>query len=382
MKNIIYLDNAATTQVNDDALLAIQKYNKELFFNPSALYKQSVEVFKDIEIARSNIAKILNTKPEELFFISSGTEGDNAALLFSKKKKGSRIIISDSEHSAIYKTAMYLKNQGHDVKLAPVDRYGRVIEEEFVKLIDENTSTVSIMHVNNETGAINDVVKLSRLAKSIKKDLVFHSDGVQAFTKVPIDLKNSEIDLYTVSGHKITAPKGIACLYVSSKTHLNTILYGGGQEKGLRSSTENTSGIIAMDISSQSSILKYGTFYNNSSKLLQKVADFITQEVPKAIICTNFEKSAPHILSIAFPNIRGEILMHSVEKYGIIIGIGSACSSASKTKRIPTALNLPTEYHNGMIRISIQPDETWENLEYSAKMIIKEYNFLKQFIRG
>lgn len=382
---MIYLDNAATTNVNEDTANIIRDYLIKSYYNPSALYREALNVQNDINKVRECIANRLNVSSDEIIFVSSGTEADNASLMNTKKRPNSRIIISEAEHSAIYNTAMALKSQGYDVVQAPVDRYGRVIEDEFTKLLDDNTALVSIIHVNNETGAINDIQRLSELTKAYNKNIIFHSDGVQAFTKVPISFFNSSIDMYSISGHKFNAPKGIGILYKKKNIHLKPMLYGGGQEQNYRSSTENTAGIIALRYSMEHSILNYSKYYNTMQQLLQNMAQFIVLRIPDCIINTdiiNTNNYASNILSLAFKGVRGETLMHSLEKHGIIIGIGSACSSKKGVKRIPDALGLPKEYHDGIIRISISPDISKEDLEYAGDMIVKEYSNLSKYIRG
>jgi len=379
---MLYLDNAATTKVYDDTADIVKKYLTENFYNPSALYRPSIDVYGDIKGAREGIARILNVTSDEVYFVSSGTEADNTALFNTRKKDGSEIIISSSEHSAIYNTAGELKERGYQIKIAPVDKYGRVIEEEFIKLLSDKTALISIIHVCNETGAINDVAKLSKIAKDYNPNIIFHSDGVQAFTKVPISLKDTNIDLYSISGHKINAPKGIAALIIRKGIKIRPILYGGGQEKNIRSSTENVSGIMAFEYAAQKSILNYAKSYNTMKQLLQFTADLIKQSVKDVIVNTDFDNSAPNILSISFKDIRGEVLMHSLEQYGIYVGIGSACTSKKGTKRIPTALNLPKSYYDGMIRISINPEINKENLEFAVEKIIIEYRNLIKFTRG
>lgn len=379
---MIYLDNAATTRVDEKTALIVKEYLSEQFYNPSALYNQAVDVARDIKTARIELADLLGVSADELYFLSSGTEADNAVLFNTRKKDGTRIIISKAEHSAVYNTANELKQNGFEVVYAPVNRYGRVIIEEFVKLLDNNTSLVSIIHVNNETGAINDIEELSKAAKAYNKDILFHSDGVQAFTKVKFNLNDSNVDFYSISGHKVNAPKGIAGLYIRKGINIRPILFGGGQEKYVRSSTENVAGIISFNFAAHQSILKYSNLYGKLKQLLQFTANLIIKSIPDAIINTDFDNSAPNILSIAFKNVRGEVLMHSLEQYGIMIGIGSACNSKKGIKRIPSALNLPKAYHDGIIRLSISPDTSKEELQYAAEMLIVEYNKLNKFVRG
>jgi len=378
---LIYLDNAATTRVDEQVVQYMNRIMTENFYNPSALYLPAVNVSVMLNEARKNIANSIGAETDEIYFVSSGTEADNIALLRSRIKKNSRVIISETEHSAVYNSALELKQLGYDVVFAPVDRYGVVDINSFQKLLNDNTSLISIIHVNNETGSINNIDALSCTAKAFNKDILVHSDGVQAFGKMNINVRKLDIDMYSMSGHKIHAPKGVGALYIKKGVSVKPMLYGGGQEKNLRSSTENTSGIIGMSTAICSSTLNYTENENNMRKLLQYMAQFITKNIGNAIINTNINKAMPNIISIALRGIRGEVLMHSLEKHNIIIGIGSACSSKKLNNRIPNALGLSKEYRQGMIRISLDTDTSVEDIIYTCDKILIEYNNLAQYMR-
>ncbi len=378
---MIYLDNAATTRVDEQVVQYMNRIMTENFYNPSALYLPAVNVSVMLNEARKNIANSIGAETDEIYFVSSGTEADNIALLRSRIKKNSRVIISETEHSAVYNSALELKQLGYDVVFAPVDRYGVVDINSFQKLLNDNTSLISIIHVNNETGSINNIDALSCTAKAFNKDILVHSDGVQAFGKMNINVRKLDIDMYSMSGHKIHAPKGVGALYIKKGVSVKPMLYGGGQEKNLRSSTENTSGIIGMSTAICSSTLNYTENENNMRKLLQYMAQFITKNIGNAIINTNINKAMPNIISIALRGIRGEVLMHSLEKHNIIIGIGSACSSKKLNNRIPNALGLSKEYRQGMIRISLDTDTSVEDIIYTCDKILIEYNNLAQYMR-
>ncbi|NCA67558.1 MAG: aminotransferase class V-fold PLP-dependent enzyme, partial [Clostridia bacterium] len=225
---MIYLDNAATTKVYDEIIPLINKYLSDLYFNPSALYSQAIQVACDIKRARQTVASILGIDASTIFFTSSGTESDNHVLFTARKRKGTKIIISATEYSAVYNAAMELKQQGYDIAVCKVKSDGSVDVTAFAELLDDNTSLISIMHVNNETGAVNDIEELVRIAKAYNKNILFHSDGVQAYCKIPLNLIKLGVDFYSISGHKIGAPKGIAALYVKKGVHLNPLLFGGG----------------------------------------------------------------------------------------------------------------------------------------------------------
>lgn len=378
MKEIVYLDNAATTKVLDEAKETCIQYMQDDYFNPSALYANAIKVARDIKKARESIASVLGVEEQTLVFTSSGSESDNQALFCTHKKPGSRIIISASEHSAIYNSAMELKQRGFDVVLCPVDSCGKVIEEEFIKLLNDNVSLVSIMHVNNVTGAINDLKRLVELTKLYCPKALFHSDGVQAFCKIPTKLKALGVDLYSASSHKIGAVKGSGFLYIRKGCNVSPLIYGGGQERGLRSSTENVPSIISFAEASKIA-------YRNMDHLKEKGNTFFSalrenlKELGEIKYLTP-ENSAPHILALAFKNVRGETLMHTLEDNGFILGIGSACSSKKGTARIPEALGLKDGYHEGIIRISINPYDNY-NADDLAKQIIENYSLLKKYTR-
>ena len=357
---MIYLDNAATTYLYQELEVILLDYNKNCFFNPSARYHEAIAVSKDIKNARQGLASFINCSQDELTYVSSGTEGNNLALFGTLRKKYSRIIVSATEHASVYNVALNLKNKGYDVVFCPVNEFGTVNVDEFKQLINDNTELISIAHVNNETGGINDIKKLVKIAKSINNRVIFHSDGVQAFGKIYVDVKDLNVDLYTIAGHKIHAPKGIAALYHKSNVSINPIIFGGGQENGLRSATENVAGIIAFTKAAEIilSRLQDNTQKFNSFKktIIYALEDF-------DIKINTQEYSAPHILNISINGIKGEVLLHLLETYGILISTGSACSTKKGISRIPAAIGLDKNYAEGTIRISFGEQNTQEEID-------------------
>ncbi len=376
---MIYLDNAATTPMRKCCLDAIETYGINLFYNPSALYEGGVTVSTAISQARYKLASLLNVQPQTLVFTSSGTESNNHILQCARKKKGGRIILSETEHSSVFSVSNDLKMKGYEVVFAPVDAYGRVILSEFKKLLTNDTCLVSIMHVNNVTGAINPIEDLVKTTKAFKKDILFHSDGVQAFCKVPVNLESLGVDFYSISGHKVGAPKGIGLLYVKRGVHLSPYLFGGGQEKGMRSSTENVAGIVAFSLAAQEAYSQMSILREKSKLFFGKLRDILSN-MPNIQWLTG-EKSAPHILTFAMEGVRGEVLMHSLEKYGIMVGIGSACSSNGGVGRVAKALKLDNTHYEGVIRISISSSTDEKDAEFVGNSIIEEYNDLVKYKR-
>ncbi len=363
---MIFFDNASTTKCTKESVEIVTEYLSDKYFNPSALYHNALSVKQDLERARQTILKKLRGEGK-IIFTAGGTESDNLALLGSKKIKGGRVIVSASEHAAIYATANELKARGFDVVFAPVDEYGKVIEEEFVSLLTPQVTLVSIIHVNNETGAINDIGRLAKLVKSKCPRAYFHSDGVQAFGKLELNLRGWGVDLYSMSAHKIGAPKGVGALYIAKGVSVNPIVYGGGQEGGLRSSTENTGSIMAFERAVQSRYDSLTETHNKLSEIRAYIADNL-KEIEGIKFLSSLDAS-PYILSFSVPRVRGEVMQHALERRGIMVGTGSACASNKASTRIAEALGLQGKYANGVTRLSFFIYNTMEE----AKIFVEEY---------
>lgn len=376
---MIFFDNASTTRTDESCHDIIKKYCFENFYNPSAPYHNAISVKNDIKEAREKILRALNGEDGRLVFTSSGTESDNMALFGAPKRKYSRIVISASEHPAIMNTAMELSQRGYEVVAAEVDECGRVIPEKFFNLITNDTSLISIMHVNNETGGINDIRKLCHIAKSIKKDILFHSDGVQAFGKIPVDVKELGVDFYSISSHKINAPKGCGALYIKRGGSVQPIIFGGGQEMNLRSSTENIAAIISF---AHMAMRKTQNLYDNLNQIAA-LKKHLYDNLPydERVIKISDENCSPYIIRLALKDVKGEVMLHALEKHGIMIGTGSACSSSKPIKSWKTAF-LPQEYKNGLLRISFCTDNTIEQIDYFIKRLNLEYSELIKYARG
>ena len=364
---MIYLDNAATTRVYERANRILFESGDKFYFNASALYAEAAEADRAITAARRKLSDILRAGGGEIYFTSGGTESDNTALFGAKKAKGSRIIVSEGEHDAVINPAKQLAQQGYDVVFAPIKPDGGVDEEAFSKLLTPNTSLVSVMHVSNETGAVNDIARLVRMTKSVSPKALFHSDGVQAFGKIKVDLRALGVDMYSLSGHKIHAPKGIGALYVASGASVKPLLFGGGQELGFRSGTENTPMIAAFAAAAEESEEKFEENYSKKRGLIEHLAKLLTNELGEEVrLVTDLSTSAPHILTVAFRGVRGEVLAHELEKDGILVGIGSACSS-HRESRFKKLLGLPREFADGIVRFSVSEFNTDEEMVFAAK---------------
>lgn len=349
---MIYLDNAATTKMYDEALRVLTEANEKRWFNASALYKEASEESKTIRRARETLLGALKAGDGELYFLSGGTEADNTALFCTRKAKGSRVIVSEGEHDAVINPAKVLKEQGYDVVFAPIKSDGGVDEEKFAALLTPDVSLVSVMHVSNETGAVNDIAKLSAMTRRAAPKAVFHSDGVQAFGKIKVNLRSLGADLYTVSGHKIHGPKGIGALYVAKGTPVKPLVFGGGQEKGFRSGTENGPAIEAFAAAAERTMRNFEEDCSKKRRYLEYLREGLENGVPDVKIITDTERSAPHILTVAFGGVRGEVLLHALEERGILVGVGSACSS-HRESRFKSLLGLDEAHRDGIVRFSV-----------------------------
>lgn len=365
MAKLIYLDNAATTRIYPEVADLIAEESKNDFFNPSALYKPSVALSVKIKNARESIKSALHAGDGELYFTSGGSEGDNTALFCTRKPKGSRIIVELGEHDAIINGAAQLAQQGYDVVYAPINADGSVNVEEFKNLLTPNVALVSIMHVSNETGAINDIARLCKLTKKVAPNAVFHSDGVQAFGKIKVNLRALGVDLYTISAHKIHGPKGIGALYVKKGTPIKPLIYGGGQEKGFRSGTENAPSILGFAKAVEICMENFDSDFAKKAAFKAQLKEKLLSEIDDVQIISGDEDFAPNILTVAFKDVRGEVLLHDIEDDGILVGIGSACSSHHES-RFKSLLGLDENHKDGIIRFSI----SYENDENDIDFIV------------
>lgn len=377
---MIYFDNAATTKP-EKFCEEIYTYCSENYYNPSALYSKALDVHKRIQQARETILKTLHGEGS-FIFTSSGTESANLAVFGSKKPKSGTYIFSTAEHPAVLKSALELKQRGYNVIFAEVDTCGRVIYDEYIKLIGNDTAFISVMHVNNETGGINDIKRLCADAKKINSKIIFHSDGVQALGKTKIDLNDLGVDLYSVSAHKIHALKGCGGLYVKKGVSVNPIIFGGGQEFGLRSSTENVLGILCF--AEAVSRLANTDAIENKLAIMQTLRQYIANELVKdgKALCISDENCSPFVISVAMKYIRGEVMLHALEQKGILVGTGSACSSSKKDLKPWKLKNLPQEYKDGILRLSFGKDNTIDEAKEFIEAFCSECTKLSKYIRG
>lgn len=361
--NYRYFDNAATTRVNNEVL---QAYNEACndFYNPSSLYTPSLSVKNKIEMARENILRYLGGANKSTFiFTGCATESNNAVLRNCIKRKDKKYIISAGEHSSTYNTAKAMINEGYNIDFAPLNEDGSVNIETLLSMIDRKTDFLSLIHVSNETGAINDIKYITKRARQINPNIIIHSDGVQALHKVKINMVNMGVDYYTISAHKINGVKGVAGLYVANPQKFSPYIIGGGQEMNLRGGTENYPAIMAFE----KAISLPCADYECMRKLKQVLLDNIT--VPYKLISS--DSCVPSIISICFRDLRGETLVHMLEDSGFLVGTGSACNSKNTANRVLTEIGVNQDYILGAIRISFEGDCTEQDVIDLASAINK-----------
>ena len=370
---MIYLDNAATTKMYEELLGIYKEFGCDNFFNPSALYKKSLDVAVRIRQAKADLAEILGANHNEIIFTGNATEANNMALR-GAIRANTGIVISAGEHPSVYNTAVSLKNNGISCEVIPLNKNGQIDQEKLYNYLSHNkVSVVSIIHASNETGAINDIKEISKNIKSISPSTLFHSDGVQAFGKIAV--KNLGVDLYSFSAHKIKGPKGIGALYIKKGVHLNPLITGGGQENNLRSGTENVANIIAFSKAAKLFSSQYD--YNKMLELKKAFIEILKSEIEDIFFTiSDIYSTMPHIISVIIPDIKGETLLHMLESKDILIGLGSACSANNKGNRVLLALGFTPKQTESAIRISFSPDNAIDEIKFAAQSLascLKEY---------
>lgn len=374
-----YFDNSASTRPSEEVLKSLESSLKNDYFNPSSLYKKGYEIEKIMSECREIIKR--EVKGDRVIFTSGGTEANNLAIFGSTKAlrdKGD-VLYGAGEHSSVKNACIELKRHGFNPIAVPYLPDGRLDINSLEALLNDKAQLVCAMHINNETGAINDLDSISRLIRAKAPKAHFHVDGVQAFMKYPLDMKKLNIDSYSLSGHKIHTPKGIGALVTASKTRLEPVLYGGPQEGGLRAGTENTMGIIAL----KRAIETYPKSHNMREMkvlLYERLKAAINIEVNG--INPHDEAGACHILNVSFAPVRAETMLHALEERDILVGNGSACSSRKKKiSHVLEAMGIKQDRGEAAVRFSFSPFNTLEEVEYVADNCIDLYNVLSKFVR-
>lgn len=371
---MIFLDNASTTRLCSEAKSEIEK-SHDLFYNPSAVYGKSLEIRKMLDEAKQNICRALGVSyNNNLIITGSATEANNLAIFGSIKKTDSQLVFGAGEHPSVYNCALELKARGFNVVFAPLAKTGEVDLEILSKILEKPTAFVSIMTVSNETGAINNIQKISKLIRRTNPNAIFHSDGVQAFGKIPTNVLNMDVDLFSISAHKIGGPKGIGALYVKNIKKLKPIIFGGGQEFGLRSGTENT--MFTLAFCAIAKCLKIKENFEKTNEIRNYVRNFF--EGKDGVEINSPKDASPYVLSLSFCGVRGETLVHVLEGENIILGTGSACSSKKGAlNRTLEEMDKTKEENEGAVRISFSKETTLDEVKQACDIIYNSYLKLK-----
>lgn len=364
----VYLDHAATTPVDEEVLKAMEEFFNKKFGNASSLHSWGREAREALEESREKVAKLINADANEIIFTGSGTESDNLAIKGIAYKQGKgHIITSRIEHPAVLETCKYLEKKGFDVTYLPVDKYGLVDPKQVEEAIRDDTILISIMHANNEIGTIEPIEEIGKIAK--KHGIPFHTDAVQSVGKIEVDVKKLNVDLLSMSSHKIYGPKGVGALFVKHGTKIEPILHGGGHEHGLRSSTENIAGIVGF---AKACELAKKRLHEDAEKM-KKLRDKIIKEtlkIEESYLTGHPEKRLPNNASFYFKGIEGESLVLMLDAKGIATSTGSACSSKKlQASHVLLAIGIKPEDAHGSLRVTLGRENSEEEIDYFLEVL-------------
>ncbi len=391
----VYLDNSATTRPFDEVTEYMATVMKDVYGNPSSMHTVGVAAEQEVKKAKSIISSAMKVSEKEIFFTSGGTESDNLAIIGSamaNKRAGMHLITSKVEHPAVLETMKYLEEQGFTVTYLDTMHDGRVDPEQLREALSKETILVSIMHVNNEIGAVNDIETLAGIVKQYDPGILFHTDAVQSFGKLTVHPKKMKADLVSVSGHKIHGPKGVGILYINEKAKVRPIILGGGQQKGMRSGTENVPGIAGIGLATK---LVCENFDEKTGKMYALKEYFIREltklpgvsvnglpESDGSVTADAVRKSAPHIVSASLKGVRAEVALHALEARNIYVSSGSACASnkpaVSATLK---AIGLDPKLLDSTLRFSFSQETNEEEIDYTLSALSEELAKLRKYIR-
>ena len=366
MKKVIYLDNAATTKVNEEVLKEMLPYFTEVYSNPSAVYSFAAEGKKAVMEARNQVASVIGAKPEEIYFTGGGSESDNWALKAAAEayaEKGRHIITTKIEHHAILHTCEYLENKGFEITYLDVDSDGRISLEELEKAIRPDTILVSVMTANNEIGTVEPIAEIGRIAH--EKGTLFHTDAVQAYGHIPINVDDMNIDMLSASGHKFNGPKGIGVMYIRKGIKIRSFIHGGAQERGRRAGTSNVPGIVGIGKAAALADKTMNERIKKEVKLRDYLISRIENEIPYAKLNGHRTDRLPNNVNFCFRFIEGESLLILLDQQGICASSGSACTSGSlDPSHVLLAIGLPHEIAHGSLRLTLSDETTKEEIDF------------------
>ncbi|KYO64559.1 cysteine desulfurase NifS [Thermovenabulum gondwanense] len=378
----IYMDHAGTTPVRKEVVEAMLPYFTEKFGNASTVYSYGREARKAVEEAREKVAALIGADPKEVYFTSGGTEADNWALrgiAYANKEKGNHIITTAIEHHAVLHTCEDLEKKGFKVTYLPVDKYGRVRVEDVINAINDKTILISIMHANNEIGTIEPIEEIGQVLKNLDRKIYFHTDAVQTVGKIPVDVNKLNVDLLSISSHKIYGPKGVGALYIKKGTKIQSFMTGGGQEFGKRAGTENVSGIVGFGKAAELIASELEEQQKKLSYLRDKLIKGIMENISDVILNGHPVDRLPHNVNLCFKYIEGESLLLNLDLKGICASSGSACTSGSlEPSHVLLAIGLPHEIAHGSLRLTLGRDNTEEEIDYVVDAIKEIVEKLRQ----
>lgn len=382
----IYLDHAATTKPSQTVIECVAKTMNDIYGNPSSLHKKGIEAENILKEAADYFGKTLGCTREEIIFTSGGTESNNTAILgaaYAHQRRGKKIITSPIEHASVKEVLAHLEDQDFEICVVPVDQHGIIDKDALKVAIDEHTILVTIMHVNNEVGAIQPIEEIGKIIKQCNPKTLFHVDAVQSYTKVPIQVKKSKIDLLSISGHKFYGPRGIGILYKNKNARITSLIYGGGQQKNLRSGTENVPGVAGMYTAVKEIFEDSEAYLTHMRTCKEYLYTQIEARIPDITLNgPSILEGAPHILNIGFADVRAEVLLHTLEMHNIFVSSGSACSNNKKTQSTLGAMGVVGVALDNAIRFSFGADNTLEDLEQVVCVLEKELPLLRKYKLG
>ena len=383
---MIYFDNAATTRAADEVAERVRYMLLENFGNPSAQSMMGVRAENELNDARKIMAKSINALPEEIYFTSGGTEDDNWAIFGTAegyKRSGKHMITTSIEHPAVSEPMERLRQKGWEVTVLDVDKNGYIDLDALRDSIREDTVLVSIILVNNEVGTIQDASAVGKLIKEKNPKTLFHADAVQAFGKYPIDVRKMNIDMLSMSGHKIHGPKGVGFFYMKKGLKVRPIIYGGGQERGQRSATENTPGIAGLAKAVELAMENMDASHEKVMEVKRTLAEGILRDIPKTHINgPSIEEASPYVLNVSFNGLRSEVLLHALEEKEVYVSAGSACSSKKKGgSHVLRSLGLSEERIEGAIRFSFCRYNTVDEAAACLEILKEKTAFLRKYMR-
>lgn len=381
---MVYLDNAATAPLRPEVLEALEKALREENGNPSSVHRIGLRAEAALRRARETVARALGAEPDEIVFTSGGTESNNMAIkgmARHRQGRGRHIVVSEVEHSSVLEAVRALERDGFEATYVPVRHDGRVAWETVRDAVRDDTILVTVQVVNNETGALHPVAELGRWLQTLERPPRFHVDAVQALGRVPLSLAQWGVDAASFSAHKVGGPKGVGVLWLRRGVELEPLLHGGGQERGLRSGTENVPGIVAASVAIDMAVAELPQTAPRLRALSARFVERVREVFPELVVLGPDEEGrAPHILALSVPGLRGEVLLHALEERGVYVSTGAACSSRKKGSHVLNAMGLEPRVAEGMIRLSwgLQPRE--EDADTAAEAFVDAVRELREFL--